>query len=115
MIIRKLQNRLIDYLTKHLLKAVRQKDVFSVVRTSNGSVLKVKGKILSKEHQEKFQNEALSIKDSAVWKLISTRYKWEIYQEMFHEGKSEEDIRAGKMALYSLELIEKLLIELAGL
>ena len=117
---KKLQDWLIDYLTRDLLKAIRKKDVFYVEEkmSSSGKIFKqliFRGKESTPEFQNKMKEEAMSIKDSAIWKAISTRVKWEVYEKMFKNCKNVDDIRAGKMSLYTLQLIEETFDELSEL
>lgn len=117
---KKLQDWFIDYLTKNLLRLIRKRDVFQIVeeRTTSGKLVKhlvYRDRKSSQEFQDKMKIEAMNVKDSAIWKMVSTRARWQVYEEMFHTGKNENDIRAGKMALYVVSLIEGLFDDLSEL
>jgi len=117
---KKLQDLFIDFLTRNLLKGITEKDVFEINKkmSKSGAIvkqLKYKGKEVNQDLQMRLKEEAVSLKSSAIWKMISNRIRWQVYDNMFHKSKNEDDMRAGKLALYILNLIENLLKELAEL
>ena len=117
---KKLQDWFIDYLTKNLLKSIRKRDIFQVEKKMmpSGKIVKqliYRGKVVNPEFQLKMKEGAMNVKGSTVWRMISAKARWTIYERLYFDSKNVEDMRAGKMALYTLKLIEDLFDELMGL
>jgi len=99
-----LQKRLINILAKNLFNTVTEDDILKV---RQGGVY-LRGRKLDKDTLAALQEDAEKYSESTLWKIISNEVKQVSNLRMYEKGTTSDDILAGKIALYVLEVIEKI-------
>lgn len=67
------------------------------------------GKKIELNELKKIREEALTIKNSYLWKIITNSLKEEARLTMNERSASFEDMRSGKLLLYAISLQEKII------
>ena len=101
---RKLKHKLIQFLTKHLLKAVNEDDILRI--TNKGWFLNKKK--LTPEEVSYLKEEANSFNESLLWKLMSREIEYVAFIRG-RKSKTDEDNLACHYMFYNLDLIQKYL------
>lgn len=107
-----LRKKLINLLVKRLFNGLTEDDVLKV-RGKN--VILYKGFKLKPEKIESIKVDAKTFRDSVIWKLLSDDMKYVANKRMFEVSESMDDMMAGKMVLYTIDLINKKLDNLSKL
>jgi len=105
-----IKHRLIDHLTRHLLKAVTEDDILRI--TTEGYLLR-KRKLTQEEFQT-LREEAKALRDSELWNLMKRELEWTAYQAMTANAKTADDIVWGKALFYTNSLQQKFLDNLSS-
>lgn len=106
-----LQKTFINLLVRHLFNLVTEDDVLRMV----GRTITFQGQTLSKEMVLKLAADAKTWRDSMLWQVLATEVRFKASERMFEKSMSVDDMLAGKMALYNLEVIEKKIAQLSNL
>lgn len=99
---RKLQN----WLLKKLFCVITLDDVIQVKKDKT---LWIGKKQIPQAKARQLIAEAMQINQLELWKFMRNNMRYLANQEMFNKAKTIEDILAGKMMLYTLQLQENLL------
>lgn len=99
-----INRNLIQYLTRHLLKAVNEDDVLRI--TSNGYLFK-KRKLTPLEIKD-LKEEAKSFKDSAFWEFMKSELEYVAFIRG-RRAKTDEENLATHYLFYNIDLIEQFL------
>lgn len=111
-----LQKRLINVLVKNLFNTITKDDIleFQGKDTGGNPIVFYKGKRLEAEKTMALKESARILKESQLWKCLESEIKYVSNLRMFEKGQNTDDILAGKMALYVLEVINNKLNELTN-
>ncbi len=95
---------LLQYLTKHLLKAVNEDDLLRI--TSEGYLLK--NRKLTPEEIVNIKEEAKSIRESEIWELMKTEMEYVAFIRG-RKSKTDEDNLATHYLFYNIDLMQQFL------
>lgn len=98
---------LIRFLTRHLFRWISEEDVFT--ETKEG--ITHKRKVLTLEQMSRLSEDAKSIKEKYLWKVLQNEIRYSAYLHWLTTG---EDLSA-RMLLRAEEIIRKTLDKFAGL
>lgn len=96
-----IKKRLIQYLTKNLLKAVNEDDILRI--TSEGYLLRKRK--LSPEEVINIKEEAKSIVDSELWQMMMTELEYVAFIRG-RKAKTDDDNLACHYLFYNLDLLK---------
>lgn len=96
---------IINYLVSHLLKAVTEDDILQ--RTNDGFLYHKRK--LSPEEVARLKEEARSMQESFLWKLMTKEVEFMAFLTMTARAKTNDDIIFGKAVFYSVDLMKKFL------
>jgi len=96
--------KLVQHLTKNLLKAVTKDDILLI--TNNGWVSR--GRVLSPDEKQLIQDEAKTLLDSVLWQYLSKEIEYVAFVRG-RKAKNDEDNLACHYMFYNLDLIETFL------
>ena len=99
-----IKKRILYFLTKHLLKAVNEDDILSI--TSDGYLLR--NRKLTPEEIISIREEARSIRESELWKLMKTEIGFVAYIRG-RRAKSDDDNLACHYMFLNLEIMQNFL------
>lgn len=103
------KDEILNETVKELYNTIGADDI---VKEEDG-VLMFKGKPLNKGEQQLLTSEAKTFLNMMLWKVLQTDIKYRANRAMFEKAKSEMDITAGKLWLYTLDCIQQRLEELS--
>ena len=98
----RLRHIVINFLTRHLLKAVTEEEVLLI----SGRDWLLNKRKLSKEEVLMLKEEAASLQDSLLWKLAKKELKYGATQQRLDKAKTIEDMVFGKAQMYNMSLLE---------
>lgn len=99
---------LLNKLLAHLLVGVNPDDVFRVVKTEGGSIIKLGNEQISNMELASLQEEIKFIEKTRFWKIITETLKNDAMERGFTKSQSFDDMRACKMMLFNLDIIDKI-------
>ena len=105
-----LKRKVISLLTKNLLKTVDERDLLRP--GPNGSII-LKGHILRPEDVDSLKQDAEFIKNSTTFKFLLDDMRYISNQIMFEKCQSYDDMMFGKAMLYTIDILEKKVKNLA--
>ncbi len=97
-----LRHWVVNYLTKNLLKAVTVDEVLLI----SGKDWLVNKRKLSAEEILTIKEEALSLQESTLFKLLKKQLKYEAAQQRYDKAKTIDDMIFGKSMAYCISQIE---------
>lgn len=106
-----LQKKLAPLVFKDLFNGITEDDILKLV---NGKLIH-RGITLSHEQKNSIINEAESLKSNNALTAIISDLKFTANKRIFHDSVCLEDILAGKMALWVIDLLEKKIQNLANI
>lgn len=112
MIIRWLQKRWIRFLVKDLFNTISDDNILKIVSEKEVYYRK---KLLNAEQLGTIKQEAKDFSGSLIWKLIKNEAKYSANLRMYEKGISDEDILAGKLVLYTIEIFDRKLNDISNL
>lgn len=101
----RIKHIVITYLAKRLLKVITEEDILQ--RTSREWLLNKRK--LETDEVALLKEEAVALKESAVWQHMTTELKWLANKKMFDHARTNDDIVFGKAMLYNQDMMEKFL------
>ena len=104
-----LQKRFINLLVRNLFNTIDEDDI--LLARKDGVYLR--GKKMDRMSLDVLREEAERFRGSSLWKLLSREIKYQSNLRMFEKGITTDDILAGKLALYILEIIKKTIDRIA--
>lgn len=106
-----LQKIFINWIVKDLFNTVGKDDILRV----EGNDIYYKKRKLGKSTVDKIKEDANSFEGSTIWRILKNELKYVHNLRMFEHGKTDEDLLAGKMGLYNLDIIEKKIAQIKNL
>ena len=106
-----IQKRLAPAVFKHLFNGITEDDILTVI----GKTVIHKGVALSQEQKNSIIMAADNLKSNNALLAILTDLKFTANKKIYHDSLSIEDVIAGKMALWVVDLIEKKIVSLSNL
>ena len=104
-----LKRKLITLLTDRLLAVVQEKYVLTEVKTSDRrSYYLLGGEKVSKEYLSRLKSDANILKDMEIWKIFEHTIRAQAHKAMFVKSENFEDVLAGKLMLYNLDVQRKI-------
>ena len=92
------------FLVKHLYNGLTEYDVLRV-QPKKGIIYK--GKVLQKKEIHKMVSDAREFKNSVIWRMIKEDATFEAQNKIFRKSDNLNDIYAGKLMLYSIDVLDK--------
>lgn len=86
-----------------VFKAVTEDDILQII---NG-VVHFKGQPLTRQQADVLAAEAKMIQQTSLWQMLTDEMQYAAQQKMFDEARSIEDMWAGKMAIWVLDVMKK--------
>jgi hypothetical protein len=96
---------IINFIAGKLFKLVTE-DEFLRVDPKTGNV-HYRGTVLTKQSVESLAHEAKNIKSSELYKVMLNEMTFIANKKMFFDSTSETDILAGKMILWTLDVLSR--------
>ncbi|MBD3207731.1 hypothetical protein GF319_15485 [Candidatus Bathyarchaeota archaeon] len=103
---KKLKRKITNKLLKHLLCTITEEDVLKIDRKNEQFI--VGKRVLPENDKKQMISEAKSIKNMLLWKYLRKNIRFRANYELFNRAKDYEDMIAGKMSLYTIQLIEEI-------
>ncbi|MFQ5976316.1 MAG: hypothetical protein ACE5J5_08390 [Candidatus Hydrothermarchaeales archaeon] len=66
-----------------------------------------KGRELDRETIDYLRDNAKTFENSTLWKILSNEVKYQANQRMYYKGENADDILAGRLMNYILDIIQK--------
>jgi len=112
-----LQKLFINYLAGGLFNTVTEDKLIQIKgRDKKGSLIVIyRKKRLDKEKIKRIQESAELFVKSDIWRLLRRAVQLEANERMYKKSRSIDDILAGKMSLYNLEVINRTIQKLSQL
>tara|TARA_R110000868_G_scaffold205126_4_gene453441 strand:- start:4161 stop:4520 length:360 start_codon:yes stop_codon:yes gene_type:complete len=111
-----LKQKLLTYLTRNLLCAVDETMVITQVNTSNNQAYYLLGKEKMTPNQvAKLHSDARIIQDTDLWNILENTLRSQSYKMMFTKSQTFDDVLSGKLMLYNLDVMKKILDTLSGI
>ena len=101
-----LQKKLINLLARHLFNSVSFDDILSVRKDG----IWLNGRKLSDADVKQIKSEAGALKRFLLWGLLNNELKLAANMRMFEKSQTVEDIVAGKLLLYQVN-VQKEIVE----
>lgn len=103
----------LNRMTKRLFNQIEAKDVLTW--SPKHKTFFIKGHVISPEQTQQFIEDALLIKNTGLWKHLMNAMKHEANLRMYQNSLSFDDMVAGKWALWTLDIIEQKVENIAKL
>lgn len=105
-----LQRKFVRFLVRGLFNTIDESDV---LRIDSKGVIMYQNKPLTREIADKIKTEAGTFNDSLVWEFLTNDMKYVSNQRMWEKSENIEDVLAGKIMLYTIEVMRKKLENLS--
>jgi len=110
-----LQKLFINWLVKDLFNTVTVDDLLRVVKVQGRRVVLFHGKQLDQDYIDKLQADAERFEKSTFWKLLSDESRYIANKTIYEKSRTVEDIVAGKLLLYLVQIWQKKIKQIARL
>lgn len=100
-----MKNRLINLIAGRLFRLVTEED-FLRLDVGTGKVY-LRGRELAPSQVDDLAREARDIQSTNVYKLILSEMTFEANKKIFFDSRSESDLVAGKMVLWTLDVLSR--------
>src|SRR3972149_7488913 len=107
----KLTKKKLHGLAQGLFNSVSEKDIL----VFENSKLIHNGNVLTVAEVRIIIEQAKTIQSLDLWRLLVDEMKYIANKKMYFDSKSEEDILAGKMVLWTVDVLEKKISNLSKL
>lgn len=87
----------------YLFNGVTERDIIRVIHNK----VIYKGNILSDEQKHGIIEGAKTLQSLDVWKILCDEMRFAANKKIYHDSKDTTDIIAGKMVLWTVEVMEK--------
>ena len=101
-------NRFRNWLLKHIFNAVVIDDIVSFEGRGTKFLVKINGITLTDQELRSLREESRYLVNTRIWKLITSTLADDAKQRMFEKSKNFDDMVAGKMALYTVDMQNKM-------
>ena len=98
-----IKRKLLNYLLRHLYNAITEDDILEI---RDGKIFQGKRQMTTAEIQS-ITAEAEMLKSMDLWKILIKGLKLEANHRMYQKSASYDDMYAGKMTLWTIDLMEK--------
>lgn len=102
-------------IARELFTTISEKDILYIEKQGHRTNVWYKDKKLPQKSIETLRDDARLFQTSDIWKILTTEAKYQANLALYERSKTEDDMFAGKMMLYSLKVLEKKLNELKDL
>lgn len=102
---------ILSFITDDLFNMVTEKDTMQVV----GGKLIHNGYALSQDEKNGIIEQAKDIRSFPLYKILLDELKWAANKKMYFSSTVIEDMMAGKLMLYSIDILEKKIDNLSKL
>jgi len=106
-----LRRKIIRFLIRHLFRLVPEEDI---LKMENGQI-RFKGQILPREAEQKMARDASDFAESTLWTALRDDIQYQANGIMFYEGKTPDDLFAGRVMVKVIEIIDNKVKSLAKL
>lgn len=106
-----LRRKLVRFIVKDLFNLVDGEDILRV--DTRGGII-FRGQVLPKEEVEAIKRDAAHFRDSFLWKALTNEVKYIANKRMFEKSQTLDDILAGKLLLYILDVLENKIKQLSN-
>lgn len=96
-----LRRKCINFLAKHLYKTITTDDL---LQEKKGRIY-VRGVMVTREAEAALRDEAERLQDSTLWKLLTLELKHHAIQKALQKSETMEDVIAGKLMIYTIDVI----------
>lgn len=100
-----------NWALKSLIKAVIPEDII-IIR--NGIVY-LNGEQIGESELKELKREASLIKELRLWKILTNTLRSDAQERMYNKAVNFDDMMAGKLLLYAIDLQEKIVNKLDNL
>lgn len=99
-----------NWLLKHLLCAVVEQDVMSILQDKSGRTIRLilGGEQIADGEWKTLLEEAKFLEKTRLWAVITNSLVEQAKIRMFEQSKSDADMMFGKAVLYTIDLQKKL-------
>jgi len=97
-----LQKNLAQFLTHEVFNIITEDDILKV----EGNNWTLKGEKLPDVAIKTLQSQARGFVNSKLWEILRTELRWHVYDKLVNKSKSEEDLIAGKVLGYLVDIID---------
>lgn len=98
-----MKQKLLNYITRHLFKFITAEEF---LRMDAGKLI-IGNHILTNEEKAGVIADAQAIKNTKLWSLLLKEMQYVAQKRMYFESSSEDDILAGKMTLWTIDIMDK--------
>lgn len=110
------QKLFINLLVKHLYNTVTERDLIQIRgRDKTGPIVIYRNERLDQDKVQRLRESAELFKNSDIWRMLRRAVQLSANERMYNKSKTTDDILAGKMALWNLEVIDKTIEKLSQL
>jgi hypothetical protein len=95
---------IINYIAKHLFKLITEDEFLRVDKKGD---VHFRGTVLTKDQIETLSKEAKDIKSTELYKILLNEMTFLSNKKIFFDSTSETDLLAGKMALWTLDVLSR--------
>ena len=107
---RPVKKYILKKLTDKYFNGVTEEDIFRRDLT-NPKRITYRGQTLSAEQKQELKEGAEFFANSAVWKLLKNEATYQANLRIYKQSVDPEDILPGKMMLYALDIIDKVITD----
>ena len=100
-----MKNAIRNWLLRHYLNAVTVEDV--ITQDKRGGVY-LNGALLSEQEVKNLLEEVKYIENTRMWRIYIESLKEQAQKRIFENAKTLDDLFAGKMMLYNLDVLIKI-------
>lgn len=101
----------INFITRNLFNTLTEDDIIKYDSSKKHFV--VNGQAVPDSEAREIVNGASIVQQTLVWKLLVSEMKVLANKKMYFHSKNEDDILAGKMMLYTIDIMERKLDNLS--
>lgn len=100
---KRIKRKILNYLLRKLFNTVTENEVLGYHKGK----LYFNGKMLVESDAKQLIVEAKAIQEMLLWEYLTKNMKWLSNKKMYYDSSCDNDMLAGKMMLYAIDLIEK--------
>jgi hypothetical protein len=100
-----IKTKLRNWLTRELIITTNPQDVFEI----NKGIFLLGGEQMSLEEIRSIQEEVKFVEKTRLWKIITATLEDDAREKMFIKSTSFDDMWAGKMMLYNIDVQKKIM------
>lgn len=97
------KHKVLTLAVKRLFNSVGQDDI---LRTNERGIWMIEGREMTQEEMEAVKKSAENFMNGKLWSILEKDIRYQANRRMFTDSKNEFDLIAGKLLLYSLDIIK---------